>query len=300
MAGPESAEEETRVVLDRGAERLVLMAYELFALIGPDFEGGVRADMLKGFDEPRPSAARIVLPVPNLQTVEIVPSKLDTAREAILAEAMYVGNPDGTVQYLAFYLNPEAAKKDCAALAGGTGITAGKGAGAADAPVCRALARRIATTLALGTRQLSLRGGERRLDARLGGAKLVLRLPAGVVITTQDGPDFTVFRLSQLGPIGTPAGSLGIYVGGNPGYQHRQQSAAAPIERVPGRALGQPVEWQSWSPRPGRITAEIIMPVPGHEGQQLHLFAGGAPGAELEAMKQIAADLRVEPGVGAR
>jgi hypothetical protein len=299
MAGPESAEEETRVILDHGQERLVLMAYELFALGAPDFERGVRADLATAFHEPRPSLARLVLPAPGVQLFEVLPGKLDTSSEAVLIEGLYVANPDGTVQYLAFYVNPPAATGTggCAGLSEGTGIVAPKTSGAPnDAPVCRALAHRIATTLAIGTRQLSLRGGERRLELHLGGAQLVVRLPAGVVMTAQDGPDFTVYRLTQLGPLGSPAASLGIYVGGNPSYQHKQQDAAAKVEMVKGKALGQGVEWQIWSQPSGRVMAEVILPLPGSAGYQLHLFAGGAAGVELESMKQIAAELRVEPG----
>ena len=299
MAGPESAEEETRVILDHGPERLVVIAYELFALGAPDFERGVRADLATAFREPRPSLARLVLPAPGVQLFEVLPPKLDTASEAVLIEGLYVANPDGTVQYLAFHVNPPAASgaSGCTGLSEGTGIVAPKAGGApSDAPVCRALVHRIATTLAVGTRQLSLRGGERRLDLHVGGAQLVARLPPGVVMTAQDGPDFTVYRLTQLGPLGSPAASLGIYVGGNPSYQHKQQDAVAKVEMVKGKALGQAVEWQTWSQASGRAMAEVILPVPGSAGSELHLFAGGAAGSELESMKQIAAELRVDPG----
>src|SRR5437879_1310614 len=45
MAAPTSSEEETRVVVDAEKERLVLMAYELYALSGGNLERAARADV---------------------------------------------------------------------------------------------------------------------------------------------------------------------------------------------------------------------------------------------------------------
>jgi len=74
MAALEAVTEETRVVLNAGKERLVLMAWEMFALAGDDLAKAVRADIASWGDQakgaqveplvvPKPLAdARLVLP----------------------------------------------------------------------------------------------------------------------------------------------------------------------------------------------------------------------------------------------
>jgi hypothetical protein len=156
------------------------------------------------------------------------------------------------------------------------------------------VARGIAATLQAGGRPLRLEAGDRRL-ASVGGGALLVRIPSGVVATVQRGPDFMVNRLRQLAPLGTPAASLGIYVGAHPSYQYRQQGRSKPTESVAATVFGRSLEWLIWSPRDGWTTAETIVPHPSAPDLQIHLFASGPTGAPVEAMRTIATSLKLAP-----
>lgn len=103
MAAPESAQHETRVVIDAGAdagaalkrERLVVMSYELFATAGPDLLLAVRKDL--GDDQPQPAVEAMSVASPELRAVAVTPASLDKTREAIPVLGVYVAQADGTV-----------------------------------------------------------------------------------------------------------------------------------------------------------------------------------------------------------
>ena len=272
MAAPESAQQETRLVLDAGRERLVMMTYELFATAGNDLAAAVRRDLADG---PAPQAVE-ALALPGLRAVTVVPAVLDLKREAILILGVYVALPDATVQSLAFFVNPS---------------------GAADLPGATALARRIAATLTAGPARLASLAGPRLLSDGLS-----LTVPAGYIATNQEGPDFVVHHLRKLSPLGQPAARLGLYVGGHPSYQHRQvDEPPAALKQTPGKLLGRDIEWHSWTrgrdPVQAR-TMEAILPLSGSgvdPGLLLHVFLTAATDAELADLRQIAESLTAKP-----
>lgn len=296
MAAEEANEDETRVVLDAGPERLVFMTYELYALSGPSFEAAARADTETGFpgQTPRLSPSGGCGGVPRAMLVE--PGSLATTDEAVFVLGAYLANPDGSVQYAAVYVNPEAAKspEGCGRLA--TALGAPRGGDVAvpgDHRACRSVARRVIASLSVGDRPLTLPRGSLQLEVGR-GARLVLATPGDLAVSTQRGPDFLVHRLRRLGVLGQPAASLGVYVGDHPSFHHRQQDAAGSIEKKTGTVLGKPAEWQQWSEAPGAAVVETIVELPGDDRLRLHLFASGAPGPELDSLRQLAAGLRVE------
>lgn len=283
MAAPESAQHETRVVIDAvgGAnpgtgsafkrERLVVMSYELFATAGPDLLAAVRKDL--GDEQPQPAVETMGLVSPELRAVAVTPATLDKTREAIPVLGVYVAQADGTVQYVAFYINPPAAEDV---------------AGATD------LARRIAATLGPGPRRLALTAGSRSLTDGL-----KLQVPAGYAITRQDGPDFSVHHVRKLVQLGQTAPRLGVYVGGHPSFQYRQveRDTTRPpdVKRVPGKLLGRDIEWHRWTrgdKPPLLVTQEAILPL--SEGDRwlvAHVFFSAEQDADLVELEKIAASL---------
>jgi hypothetical protein len=275
MAAPEANEDETRIVVDAGNERLVLMTYELYALSGGDLEKAVRADIadtwgkeaatvkLEKFDSAAPLAA-----------VAVIPPRPDGKREANLVFALYVGSADGTVQYLAFYVNPVGAK-DIA------GVTA--------------LARKIAASVTSGDRKLSWKAGLRSFPG-VGRERLVLTVPEGFVAGIQEGPDFWIYRVRKLAPLGKPPMGCSIYLGGHPSYQYRQaDEAPEKVMPLKGKLLGQAVEWQTWS-QGGQTTTEGIVPYPKGKGMAVHVFCSAGSEAEATALRTMAETLQVEEG----
>ena len=115
MSAPESEEHETRVVVDAGDERLVLMAKEMFALGGDDFAKDVRA-LVDEWEKSLKSAYRVepvTSPAKGLSAVAVIPTAPpDRSRsdDAVFVEGVFVASTDRTIQSVDVYANPAAAK----------------------------------------------------------------------------------------------------------------------------------------------------------------------------------------------
>jgi hypothetical protein len=263
MAAPQSVQQETRLVLDAGRERLVVMSYELFATAGDDLAAAVR----KYLAEDGATEKIEPLTLAGLRAIVAVPTTHDLKREAIPVLDVFVASPDSTVQALAFFVNP----------AGGTDIQG-----------VTELARRSAATLAAGPAKLPSTTGSRVLSDGLH-----ITVPAGYVATRQDGPDFTVHHLRKLGPLGEPTTRVGIYLGGHPAYQHKQvDDTPVALKKTAGKLLGQAMEWHTWTrgkPPTQVTTMEAI--VPHGSGLLVHVFMSAPSEAALAEPKAIAETL---------
>jgi hypothetical protein len=267
MAAPESGQDESRVVLEAGREKLVIMVYELFALAGDDLEASVKKTVKQqkgGELTVQKLAAR------GLQTVAVTLAKPDVTAEAVLILSQYTALSDRTVQLLNFYVNPEAAK---------------------DVAGCRSLAKRIAATVAAGKAPLMSKAGVRALKG-LDGSELKITVPDGWVATTQPGPDFVVHRLRKLTLLSENTEGIGVYLGGHPSYQHRQRGLdAKSVKQSPGTLLGKKVVWQEWSlsPKDSSRTAEAIVPISARI--QAHVFIT-TEAVRVQELKKIASTLK--------
>ena len=278
MAAEEATEEETRIVIDAGPERLVIMTWELFSLKGDGFSK--RAG--KYLKESLPEAVRAKAKIEHIAMAKtdpdvyaLAPLSHDLKREAIVVLSAVIGHPDGTVQFMAFYVNPK---------------------GAVDIPGVTKLARAILGTLGPGKRRLDLKAGSRKLPAF--EKSLEVQVPENVSHSVQQGPDFLVHRLSPVAALGDDRGSLGIYVGGHPSYQYKQRENRsmgkwkANVKKTKSKLLGGEVEWHRWD-QDGWHTAEAILALPGGDRLLLHIFASGAKASLVDEMLKIAATLKV-------
>ncbi|MBI5482815.1 MAG: hypothetical protein HY906_28425 [Deltaproteobacteria bacterium] len=280
MAAPESAQHETRVVLEKGDEKLVVTAVEFFALVGPDFEQQARKDLgqLKAKGGAPYGVAPLVTGSPKQRALAATSPALDLERKGQLVVALFLAHVDGTVQWVGFAVNPAAGK---------------------DAAGCTALIKRMVATLAPGARALPRAAGVRSLDVLAKETELQATVPAGWVATVQPGPDFIVHHLRKLTPYGAPTVGFSVYVGGHPSYQHRQVDGPAPkVTTTKGKLLGKDVEWQRWQRGTGKdaaTTHEAIAPLPGNDRLRVHVFASVADGALLKEIQPIIATLKVGP-----
>lgn len=278
MAAEEATEEETRIVIDAGSERLVIMTWELFSLKGDGFSK--RAD--KYLKESLPPAERAKAKIEHPAMAKtgpdiyaMAPPSHDIKREAIMVLSAVIGHPDGTVQFMAFYVNPQ---------------------GAADIPGVTRLSRTMLGTLGTGKRRLGLAAGARKLAAF--EKTLEIQVPKNVAHAVQQGPDFLVHRLSPVAALGDDRGSLGIYIGGHPSYQYQQRESRsmgkwkASVKKKKGKLLGGDVEWHRWD-QDGWHTAEAILALPGGGNLLLHIFAGGPKDSLVDEMIKIAATLKI-------
>ncbi|MBW1871251.1 MAG: hypothetical protein JRJ19_04250 [Deltaproteobacteria bacterium] len=281
MAAEESSAEESRLVLQLGKEKLVLMVYEMFALQGKDLGQTVNA-YVKSWKSKAGETFKVTrTSTPLADSYSIVPSALDTTGEAIFVQGVLCGHTDGTTQYLAFYLNPTAAK---------------------DVVEIRKLIRSMSDSLRIGKTKLSIAAGDRKLDIMQKGRHLVIKVPDGWSNTHQEGPDFLLHRLHKLAPLGAPAPAIGVYVGGHPSYYHRRIAAAKKtLKQIKGKLLGQSVEWQDYSvPSPdGKTTTfsrEVFLRLPDSDRLLLHISASAQTKKDLTNLIGLLEKLKLVKG----
>lgn len=273
MAAANPVEEETRIVINDGDKRVVVMTYELFATVDKSFEKAVRKEVKQFFSS---GAAYTVAPkkIGDFARAFVMkPDKLDGTQGANLVLGAYLAHPDGTAQFVAFYANPEAALTDAAG--------------------CTKLAGQILATYRSGGAQLSLTGGAQTLFAWQ--HELHIDVPAGWVVTTTMGPDFVVHRGRQLTPFGAPSASLGLYLGGHPNAQYDQLGEQTRPTQTSGKLAGAAVVWHSWTDTTGLMRKEALATkvAPGDQALALHVFMAGPAAADIAMMDAIAATLRL-------
>ncbi|MCI0588369.1 MAG: hypothetical protein L0323_16180 [Planctomycetes bacterium] len=228
MSAPAGAEEETRILIDAGTERLVLLTSELFCTAGEGFDVAL-SRAIAGWTTPGEAGYTLEPPLEGpggARRFLYLPPKVEVEEDSALVLGAYIVQPDRTVQDLTIYANTAAAR---------------------DPAGCVALARRIAATVAPGPRRLEVSAGERHLrfsDTH----ELVFQGPEGFVATLRPGPDFDLYNIHQVAPFGSPTFRMGIYSGGRPQYHHDRRGEPKPAVRlVPGRLLGHPIEWHVWT-----------------------------------------------------
>lgn len=149
-----------------------------------------------------------------------------------------------------------------------------------------------------------LAAGPAKLPGGVGNFKLsdglAVTLPAGYGVSQQPGPDFIVHHVHKLLPFGQPTAYLGIYVGGHPGLGYKQQEQPpAEIRKIPGKLLGQTIDWYSWSHReePSLTTIETIAPLglSTEQGLAVHLFLSAKDPAHLTELRKVAESLNLVP-----
>jgi hypothetical protein len=192
MAAPESDTEQTRIVIDAGEQRMVLMVYELFARAGIDLEGP--AQKVTSRFAMKVSLQKWALAAP-LRAVAYFPTAPTKNDEANFVMGLFVVGSDGSVQNFMWYVNPQGATQFDAALK---------------------LAKSMADTIAPGTRTLDTAGGERELSAYSKTKSVFATIPHDYVITAQQGPDFIVHHINKIVAFGGENASMGVYLGDHP------------------------------------------------------------------------------------
>ncbi|MHC4249079.1 MAG: hypothetical protein ACYS9X_08125 [Planctomycetota bacterium] len=275
MGAPHPNREEDRAVVDVGKERFVIMAYELFALAGDDFESGARAlaaqYSARGISyEPGP----LQTTDGGMQAVLLAPGDIDRDREAVNILVALLSGSDGSVIQLSFYINPEATVRH-------------------DEWV--ELSRQIASAAAPGPRNLFTDPGTRKLTD-----ELTVELPEGYVNHLQRGPDFDVHHVVKLGALGKPSARMGIYFGMHPSYLYVQAGVSEEsVTETKCSLLGTDTTWSRWRESDaqgadGTLNLEAM--VADAEWWVAHFFLSASSDAELSELKTIAESVRAHGG----
>ena len=250
MEAPAAEQGETRLFLENGGKKLVVFVEELFKRPGADFAAAV-----KKFDKEDGPVKQGAFALGGLPAIAIVPERLVATSEAVLALRVYVATPDDTVERVTFYVSPSVIDQ---------------GAG------CPALARKMALTLKPGRRALDLSGGKRKLDA---GASITV--PSGMAIMPEPGPDFMVYHLYPVNPLGSPDGTLGVYFGGYP------EPIDPGTEVSSGKLFGKTAKWVDTRAE-GRHVRQSLVEVPGAKGLFAHVFFGADDETMFGSLAKVA------------
>jgi hypothetical protein len=266
MGAPEPNTDETRIVLDGGKERLVIMANEMHALAGTDFTKNVNRVISEWQAEKhqRYAVAPNVMSHDGLKLVEVMPKGAVTeSGEARLVESCFVSGKDGTVQIIAAYANPEAAK-DWSGISG--------------------LARRIMETLSPGPSRSRLDSRTVEIDPDLG---LKISLPAGSMYIDQPGPDFHVCCFYQCRELGEHTAGMDIYIGYAPSFD----PAKGAVQQS-GVVLGKSTSW--FESRNGdEYNLEALLHPRESSHVVLHIFLSSVGKSDLTALKKVAETLTI-------
>lgn len=281
MGADPSTEQEARVVLESGEEKIVLMAYETFSTAGGDFENVVRQIVAKWEDKDtlavealppagkdKPRAAKVMMITPK------GPPEKDA--QAIVIREAFVLLPDQTVLVLRLYANPKAYE---------------------DKAGCLALGKSILESIEPGPKKLALEAGGRRLPISRRKA-LEITVPAGYVLLRQDGIDFLVFSLHEVGPLTGLNSTLVLYYGGAPSFHPgSKEGDTKPVESK-GKVMGKDLTWHSYANASHGMTISqmeslVADPLGVQEGMFLHLSLATSDAKKLKPLQAMVETLRV-------
>ncbi len=246
MSAPEPEANETRVVFDDGAERLVLMANDLFAISGEDLVADSRAEMANWEERKNDTLASLAV-AEGVRAASFLPAEPECGGDACFLGGAFVAGKDGAVVQITLYVNPK-------------GIEA-------RAAHWTAQAKRILASVKAGKgKPLSRAAGKRVLATYDGKRNVSVDLPADWAVSQQRGPDFDVVRVFPMRRLGGDAGSLGIYLGHHPSF--RPDPKAAKRE---GTIFGKAVSWQKNDATNG-ASFDALVPPDGERSPVMHVF----------------------------
>ena len=194
--------------------------------------------------------------------------KVAGGSDAALVLELLVVLPDTTLETVGFWVSP--------GLAGERG--------------CTNFAERLAATLSLGPRKLE-RGGVRMLQEVSPNQALAVTLPEDYVAVHQPGPDFEVYKLFRLRPLGLFPGLISIAVD-----PHPNRDVPPDTTQEPGTLLGRPVTWYARrSPHGGKMLAtQPLVPGQSPDGRfvQVSILATRQP-KFLDEFRHVAESLAI-------
>lgn len=264
MSAPEATDSETRVILESKAKKIVLMANELHAYAGSNFSKDVD-NLAKTWQKEsgtKYTCSPQTYSKDNLRLVFLQDTKgRNQSGDVRLVNGAVAANKDGTVQYLALYVNE---------------------AGAKDWDQILELSKKILASVRAGKAAPNLKSRTVLIDEEL---NLSITLPPSSMISIQPGPDFKVFRCYLLRELSRPHVALSIYIGTCPNFKADEMKKDR--ESV---VFGQKTRWY----KNKENGLEALVNVPKNRYQVLHLMLGANKEAETIDILKILGTMKVK------
>lgn len=271
MAAAVADQSGSLLFIEEGSDRMGVVANETFQLAGSDFLA-VSRNYLS--DLPPEGAPWNVALLPQreggVQTVVYWPHELIVQGDAdVWALGALYALPDGGVAHVSFRLDTP---------------TASHG------PGCTGFALKLAASATPGARQL-VRAPHTEDLVATPTHTLHVSLPADMIVLPQPGPDFQVYYVIPLTPLGGASPSLGIYVGAYP-----QELEPGNQPDVKGKLLGKKGVWtasealaQDGSGVAMRLERrDELKHKKGEELLYVHVFMAAATQEDLDELREIA------------
>jgi hypothetical protein len=255
------ADEESRVVLDYGSERMTLIASETFSRSGGDFEAAVRRTI--GASSMRVEPLDLIGPTHGIAYgPEMSLSSNRTESNRVMG--LYIRRSDATVDHVAFDLNAAAAR---------------------DSMAWEGLARKIAATISEEPERLPSQAGERRFFG------FTATVPEGYIATSEGGP----VKLRKLTNFGDAGSNLAV----DAGYALQPVPNGPRVKTSNAVLFGMPTQWHEMVQTEDSqrvITADaLVMLQRGPRPIYARVALRSANSTEMEELKRIAASLRLAP-----
>lgn len=263
-----------RFALQLDDVRLVMAVYETYGTIGADFKKGIAADLKTQGENLKGATIRNLSVTKPLVASEVLPKIPKASFDANnIIYVAYVGNPNATVEVLAFYLPPGALPH---------------------AEAWIALARRISSSVVVGKDPITGAGVASRfvfLDGKAGDprrTRLVVTTPEGWTGSRSSTSTGLTFDLRKLVPLGTEGPSCSFH---QDYTQPRADTIPSNAVAVPGNLLGDTVRWSEWSDSNGTFT-QVSAP-PAERYPWLEISCHAKNNVEIIELRRMVETLRV-------
>lgn len=220
MSHDPNAERETRIIFDRGDQRMVFFAQEIFKL----GDGNTYETIKNNQSEKYNYDFSLIDNESGLTAIQSTPTKWDNSLGAILINQLIVLTKDSSMIRIDVYINPAAYN--------------------ADKENYIQLSKEVFKTLKNGKRLNEL--DARKEKHEIFGTKkaFVFDLPANTLIQIDQKYDFQVFRLIFFSTLGdTSWQSISIYTGNHPSFFYPDYDFEEYTEKQKSDFLNKTVEW---------------------------------------------------------
>jgi len=222
MSADPSQNQETRIILDIGKERMVFFAKEEYKLS----DGDLFSEVSKGKYE---SNFKNEILINNKQLLAILstPNIVDSVNDAILVDKLIVKTQDNSIFSVGAYISPNAFK---------------------DKGQFTELSKRVFNTLVKGNRTNNRIGHTEKINIFGTKKSFKIKLPLNYTVTVDKKYDFQVIRFHKYTDyIDTNWIDVILYTGGFPWTRYKDLGFDInSSQKIPGKFLDKTIEWMTF------------------------------------------------------